>query len=573
MHVAGLVTFEVGPLRTEDGGIDVGKLRRHIASKLHLIPRYRMRLAHVPVERHPVWVDDDHFTIEYHVRHTSLPRPGDDAQLMALMGRLSSQQLDRSKPLWEMWIIEGLSDDRFALISKTHHSMIDGISGVDIMTVLLNLVPDGSVVDAERYVPRPAPSGAELIIREAARRTGRVVSAFGGMRDLRDDAQAVASDSIRKLRAMGHSLGSGWLTQASETPLNGRVGPNRRFGTLDMDLAGVKTIKNSLGGSVNDVVLAIVAGGVRHHLTVNHGEDVEDVDFRVMAPVSVRSRHQRGTMGNQVAMWLATLPIAEADPAARLGAVRRETDRLKATEQALGAETLVRLSTGAPITLVSLAARLASNVRPFNMTVTNVPGPQFPLYLLGSRMLATYPLVPLWEGHGAGIAIFSYAGRLHWGFNADWDVLADLDRFIASVEHAYEELAAAATAATASGAGTAPVDAVKTPRKRPPMGAKKPALSDETAAAAATPAKPSTASKPAPKSSSARQRAAKSTATGTTRADPSPASTPRPGTTTAKPATRKPKAPEDTAAQSKPAAAKDRTAKDRTAKPETDNPS
>ncbi|MBA2337266.1 MAG: wax ester/triacylglycerol synthase family O-acyltransferase [Acidimicrobiia bacterium] len=537
MHVAGLVTFEVGPLRTADGGIDVTKIRRHIASRLHLIPRYRMRLAHVPVERRPVWVDDEHFTIEFHVRHTSLPRPGDDAQLMVLMGRLASQQLDRSKPLWEMWIVEGLSEDRFALISKTHHSMIDGVSGVDIMSVLLNLAPDETVTDAEPYLPRPAPGGAELVLREAVRRTGRVVSAAVGMRELGEDAQALATGSLRKLRAMGHSLGSGWLTMASDTPLNGRVGPNRRFGTLSIDLNGVKAIKNALGGSVNDVVLAVVAGGVRLHLKANHGQDVDDVTFRVMAPVSVRSRHQQGALGNQVAMWLVSLPVSEADPLARLADVREATTRLKQTDQALGAETLVRLSAGAPITLVSLAGRLASNARPFNMTVTNVPGPQFPLYLLGSRMLATFPLVPLWEGHGAGIAIFSYAGKLHWGFNADWDVLSDLDRFIAAIEHAYNELStAAALAKTASGGAAAAQSpaAVTTPtpeaasgaatpgrpRKRPPLGAKKPAAEPaaadpETEALAATSAtsvggaatsKPTRTAKPATKAKPASRK-------------------------------------------------------------------
>ncbi len=476
MHVAAVVTFDIGPLRTKEGGVDVDRIRRHIASKLHLIPRYRMRLARVPLERHPVWVDDEHFTIEYHVRHTSLPRPGDDAQLMALMGRLASQQLDREKPLWEIWIVEGLSDDRFAFISKTHHSMIDGISAVDLMAVLLNLAPDETVLEVEPYHPRPAPGGGELALREAARITGRVMSsALGGVGELRGNAQSMATDSMRKLRAMGHSLGSGWLTTASDTPLNGRVGPNRRFGAMQIDLDGVKAIKNSRRGSVNDVVLAIVAGGVRRHLLDNHDTPVDELAFRVMAPVSVRSRQDRGTLGNQVAMWLVTMPIGEPDPLARLEAVKAETAKLKTTEQALGAETLVRLSSGAPTTLVSLAARLASNARPFNMTVTNVPGPQFPLYLLGARMLATYPLVPLWEGHGAGIAIFSYAGTLHWGINADWDLVADLDRFIAALHASYEELAAASAAAP-----PAPTPRKRSaPRKRPPMGAKPPAETDD----------------------------------------------------------------------------------------------
>ena len=262
-----------------------------------------------------------------------------------------------------------------------------------------------------------------------------------GIGDVRDSAQSLATESIRKLRAMGHSLGSGWLTTASDTPLNGQVGPNRRFGTLAIDLAEVKSIKNSLGGSVNDVVLAIVAGAVRRHLLDNHDTPVDGISFRVMAPVSVRSRDQRGTLGNQVAMWLVTMPIDQPDPHL-LGWMRcgPRPPASSSLEQALGAETIVRrLSGGAPMTLVSLAARLASNARPFNMTVTNVPGPQVLLYLHGARMLATYPLVPLWAGHGAGIAIFSYAGKLYWGFNADWDVLADLDQFIEAVQDSYEE--------------------------------------------------------------------------------------------------------------------------------------
>jgi WS/DGAT/MGAT family acyltransferase len=327
------------------------------------------------------------------------------------------------------------------------------------------------------------PGGGELAIREAARLTGKIMGSMRGLGDVRGSAQALATETVRKLRAMGHSLGSGWLTTASDTPLNGQVGPNRRFGTLEIDLAGVKSIKNSLGGSVNDVVLAIVAGAVRRHLVDNHDTPVDGISFRVMAPVSVRSRDQRGTLGNQVAMWLVTMPIDQPDPVARLEAVRAETTRLKATEQALGAETIVRLSTGAPMTLVSLATRLASNARPFNMTVTNVPGPQFPLYLLGARMLATYPLVPLWAGHGAGIAIFSYAGTLYWGFNADWDVVADLDDLIRAVADSYEELRSAAAAAPPRRSPPKK----RGPRKRPPMGKKPEAAADDDAEPAPPP--------------------------------------------------------------------------------------
>jgi WS/DGAT/MGAT family acyltransferase len=469
MHVAALAVFDAGPLRTADGGIDIDRFRRFVASKLPMIPRYRQRTATIPLERRSVWVDDEHFNLEYHVRHTSLPHPGDDEQLMLLMGRISSQQLDRSKPLWEMFVVEGLSDDRFALISKTHHAIIDGVAGADLLTVLLNVTPTEDIDPPEPFVPRPAPTGPDLLIMETARRAGRVAASLRNVRHIGDDAQAVAAEAARKLHAVGQSLSSGWLSMASRTPLNGKVTPNRRFGTLDTDLDEVKAVKNALGGSVNDVVLATVAGGVRRYLLEDHGFAVDDLDFRVMAPVSVRTAGEAGAMGNQVAMWLASLPIAEPDPVSRLAAVSEETTKLKRTDQALGAATLVRLSAGAPTTLLSLASRLATNARPFNMTVTNVPGPQFPLYLLGSKLLATYPLVPLWQEHGAGIALFSYDGTLFWGFNADWDVVPDLRALIEAVAASFGELREAAAAVTADG-GAPPVTAKRAPKKRPPLG-------------------------------------------------------------------------------------------------------
>jgi len=462
MHVAGLAIFETGPLATPDGGVDIDVIRDFVSAKLHLIPRYRQRLAHLPIEQTPVWVDDEHFNIHYHVRHTSLPRPGGHEQLLALMGRLASQPLDRAKPLWEIWIVEGLAEDRFALISKTHHAMIDGVSGVDLMTVLLSLAPSTWIGEPPPFKPRTVPNGTELMVRETARRIGSAVATVTSLHRLVSDAQVIAMSGVRRVRAVGYSLASGWLTQASSTPLNGRIGPNRRFATMETDLAEVKAVKNALGGSVNDVVLATVAGGVRRYLTA-HELDPTDLDFRVMAPVSVRSQEQRGSLGNQVAMWLVPLPVGEPDPARRLAAVHDETERLKRTDQALGASTLARLSAGAPLTLVSLASRLASNARPFNMTVTNVPGPQFPLYLLGSRLVATYPLVPLWQGHGAGIALFSYEGTLFWGFNADWDIVADLDRLVASMEDSFRELVTVA----ARGATTR---MPATPKRRPPIG-------------------------------------------------------------------------------------------------------
>ena len=417
----------------------------------------------MPVEKHPVWVDDEHFNIEYHVRHYSLPRPGSTRQLKDLVGIIVSQQLDRSKPLWELNVVEGIDGDRFALVSKIHHCMIDGIAGVDLMAVLLSLAPSEDISEPRPFLARPAPSGSELLIRETARRAGRALKAARSLRQFADDAAEIANDGLHRVRAAGYSLASGWMTKASDTPLNGEVGPNRLFGTLVTPLAMVKEIKKNAGGSVNDVVLATVAGGVRRFLIEECGYEFENLDFRAMAPVSVRSHDQRGTLGNQVAMWLVNLPVNEPDPLRRLEAVTIATQRLKDTNQALGAATLVRLSAGAPATLVSMASRLVTGARPFNMTVTNVPGPQFPLYLLGSRMLESYALVPLWYGHGVGVALFSYAGQLYWGFNADFDIVPNVDAFAGSIDAAFQELYAAALSAAAP-------PPKRKPRKRPPLG-------------------------------------------------------------------------------------------------------
>jgi WS/DGAT/MGAT family acyltransferase len=496
MHVAGLALFEAGSLLDADGGVDIDRIRSFVASKLHLIPRYRQRLARVPVERHPVWVDDEHFHLEYHIRHTSVPKPGSMDQLEALMARLVSQQLDRSKPLWEVYVIEGIEGGRFALASKVHHCMIDGMAGVDLLAVLLNPVPTATIEPAEPYRPRPAPGGAEMVVRETARRAGKALAAVRSARRLAEDARAVVAEGARYARAMSYSLGSGWLTPAPKTPLNGRLSPNRRFAALDLPLDEVKEVKNALGGTVNDVVLATVAGGVRRFLHDARVFPVDDLHFRVMAPVSVRAPGQRSTMGNQVAMWLLNLPVDVADPRERLRRVHDETVKLKETDQALGAASLVRLSAGAPATLVSLASRLAQGARPFNMTVTNIPGPQFPLYMLEARLLAQYPLVPLWHSHGVGIALFSYDGGMMWGFNADYDLMEDLDEFVAAVA---EEFASLRDLARAEPAAPTASSTRARPQRRPPLGTK----------AAATTAKKPAAKKPAAKKPAAKKPAEK----------------------------------------------------------------
>ncbi len=443
MHVAGVALLDAAPLKGEDGGIDIARIRSHVESKLPYIPRYRQRLAwvRVPFDRRPVWVDDEHFSLDYHLRHSSLPRPGTEDQLKQFAGRIVSTPLDRSKPLWELWVVEGLDDDRFALIAKIHHCMIDGISGVDLTTILLNVVPTSDVEESEPWLPRPAPTPTQLSVAEAARLTGRLVDRLTHFSEAVRDGVALTDRTFDKSTAALSSLRSGWLRAADRTPLNPDIGPHRRFDWTETPLAAIKELKNKFGGSVNDVVLAITAGAVRRFLLDERDYDVSGAEFRVMNPVSTRSADQRGALGNQVAMWLLDLPIQEPDARQRFEKVKESTTNLKETNQALGAATLVEISSGTPITLLSLANRVVGQrIRPFNMTVTNIPGPQFPMYLLGSEMLANYPMVPLWSQHGIGIALFSYNGRLLWGLHADYDTLPDSDRFLVAIQDSLREL-------------------------------------------------------------------------------------------------------------------------------------
>ncbi len=444
MHVGSVAVFDAAPLKVA-GGIDFEKIRDYIHARLHMVDRYRQRLSYIPLEGNPVWIDDDDFHLEYHIRHTSLPHPGTTKQLQALAGRIMSQQLDRTKPLWEAWVVEGLEDDRFAIITKIHHCMIDGIAGVDLMAFMFNLAPDPTIGEIKEWEPRPAPSGAELLVGETARRLRSAIDFVSDHRNLLDETQALAGSVARRAAAVANSLSSGWLKKGAETPVNRHLGPNRRIGWLETDLQTIKDIKNALGGSVNDVVLTLVAGTMRAYLD-ERGVDPANYDYRVMAPVSVRAESARGSMGNQVAMWLVTLPIGEPDPVQRLMEVRAETTKLKTTDQAMGAATLVQLSSGAPLTLVSLGTRLAADRRPFNMTVTNIPGPQIPLYLADAQLLATYPFVPLWENHGLSMALFSYAGSMAWGLQADWDLVPDMGRVMELIEESIAELARAASA-------------------------------------------------------------------------------------------------------------------------------
>ncbi len=439
MHVAVTAIFEAGPLRSHKGGVDGEQIRDYIRSRLHLIPRYRQRLAHFPLAGRPRWVDDESFDIDYHVRHTSLPRPGNEQQLQWLVGSIKSQQLDRSKPLWETWIVEGLEGGRFALVTKAHHCMVDGMSGAALLEVLLQPEPQAVVEPALPFNPRPVPRALAILKEEMAWRVRAPLA-------LASRLVREPSDVLRKvgegLSAVADLLPAGFH-RASDTPLNGAVGPHRRFAWLEMTLAAVKAIKNRLGGTLNDVVLATVAGAVRRFL-LGRGIDVSTIDFRALVPVSMRTSDERGTLGNRVAAWIVSLPVSEPNARERLADVCETTSRLKQSGQAAGTEILTSVTEWTGSALLSAAIQLAFRTRPFNLVVTNVPGPPFPLYLLGARMLAVYPQVPLFMNQNLGVALFSYAGTLYWGFNADRDRVPDLDGFVAAVQASFAELQRAA---------------------------------------------------------------------------------------------------------------------------------
>jgi WS/DGAT/MGAT family acyltransferase len=391
-----------------------------------------------------VWVDDPHFNVTYHVRHTALPHPGGEDQLMRMTGRVFSQALDRSRPLWEVWLVEGLTGGRFALLSKTHHALVDGISGVDIMTVLFDTSPEPMPVAPpdQEWVPRPLPTGAQLLADALLERATVPAEMARGVRAALRGPRAVAGQIARSVGALGELALTG-LQPAPATPFNVAIGPHRRFTWVRGDLAEFKAIKNALSGTVNDVVLTVVAGALGRYMR-RHDQPTEELQLRAMIPVSVRADVERGALGNRVAAMWAPLPVGITDPVERLRTISGSMEELKSSGQAVGAQVLTQLSGFAPPTIMSQAARLAARQRLFNLVVTNVPGPQFPLYLLGRELESIFPMVPLTKNTALGIAIMSYNGQLNFGLSGDYDALNDIDRLADDLRESIEELVAAA---------------------------------------------------------------------------------------------------------------------------------
>jgi diacylglycerol O-acyltransferase / wax synthase len=440
MHVGALVTLE-GPAPAMDDFLD------SLRGRLHLVPRYRQKLAFPPAGTgRPLWVDDADFNIEYHVRHTALPAPGSDEQLRNLVARIFSQRLDRDKPLWELWLVEGVHDGSWALITKTHHALIDGVAGVDLATVMFDITPVPREVEhpGRPWQPHREPAAVDLLAAgvRGALRTGiaaveRAVESFSHPGRSAESAREAAEGIGEVVWAT--------LNPAPETPFNVPIGPHRRFVGVRGRLEDFKAVKDVYGGTVNDVVLTVVTGALRRWLRLR-GVRTEGLELRALVPVSLRREDERDELGNRIAAMRGPLPVYIADPVERLRTVREAMGVLKTSKQALGAEVLSRLEDFAPPTLLGVASRLNFSTRLFNLIVTNVPGPQMPLYVLGREMQSVYPIAFLPREHGLAIAIISYNGWLNFGLLGDYDALPDLETLAGALESSIDELLALAQA-------------------------------------------------------------------------------------------------------------------------------
>ncbi|HMS63401.1 MAG TPA: wax ester/triacylglycerol synthase family O-acyltransferase [Solirubrobacteraceae bacterium] len=417
MHIGGVAIFDGPPPAWDD-------FLEHVRSRLDRVPRYRQKLAEAPLGLgRPRWIDDPSFNLEYHVLHKALPSPGDESALRRLIARIYSQRLDRAKPLWELLLIEGLADDRFALLTKTHHSVVDGISGVDITAALFDITQHtpGPDPGSRMWVARPEPSAAELA----------AMSVNGTLRDVSELPLRAAGTIGDRLRLRRAAQGAGeaamtLLRPAPPSPLNVKIGPHRRVAFVRTDLDAFKQVKDVFGGTVNDVVLAVTAGAIRHWMHAR-GLKTEGTELRAGVPVSTRGTDAQGTLGNQLTQLIAPLPVDVADPVARLRIVQDAMTGLKESRQALGAELIAGAQDFAPPTILAQSTRLNFSTRAYNVLVTNIPGPQVPLYLMGRELRSIYPLAFLAGDRAAAVAVMSYNGMVGFGLIGDYDALGDID--------------------------------------------------------------------------------------------------------------------------------------------------
>ncbi len=437
MHIGGLMVFE-GPAPGYE------ELCTYLDSRLDQVPRYRQRVQSVPLHiGQPIWVDDENFELEFHVRHTAVPKPGGTEQVERLASRLLSQRLDLDRPLWEMWLVEGLAKGRWALINKAHHAMIDGLSGHDIMEVILDLDPEGRDNPPSTWAPAPGPGSVGLVtdaVIDSVKRPGehlsRIVSRVANPRELAEHVT---------VRAMGSASVGGRLL-STESAIGGPSGPHRRWGWVEGDLSTLKAVKNAFGGTVNDVILTAVTGGFRA-LLASRGVDTRPLQIQSMIPVSMRGPDD-ASGGNEVSAMFAQLPIGIDDPVERLHAMTRQMDRVKKSGTPLTVDSIIGLADFVPPALFAAAGRVAGqiNQRAFDTVTTNVPGPQLPLYLLGRRLETLIPFVPLAMGVRVATAIVSYNGTINFGVTADYDTVRDLDVFLSGIDTTLDALGKAVLA-------------------------------------------------------------------------------------------------------------------------------
>jgi diacylglycerol O-acyltransferase / wax synthase len=460
MHIGSVAVFE-GPPPSHD------EVMRWIGGKLPLVPRYRQKVRFVPFDLgRPVWVDDLHFNLSYHIRQTALPRPGGAEELRNLVGRVMSQRLDRDRPLWQIWIVEGLEDDRWALVSQVHHCMVDGVSGTDLLAVILDLQPKPSTPVPDYWKPRAEPTGLRLLGDAAVDYLVTPVEQFRGLRGV---ARA-PRESLHRVSEVVRGARSWWgLTSTSGlASLNGPIGPHRRYDWARGSLAEVKQIRAALGGTVNDVVLAAITRGFRD-LLIARGGEVEGCSVRTMVPVSVRSSGERGTYNNRVSAMFAELPVGIEDPVERLHSISAQMEGFKESKQAVAGEVLTSLGGFAPPLLLSLGMRAAVRLPQTNVhtVTTNVPGPQFPLYALGRPMVEAFPYVPIANRVRIAVAIFSYLGTLNYGITGDYDTAPDIEVLSRGIEAGLAELLGLAGGGAQNGRASVDGTAASADGRRP----------------------------------------------------------------------------------------------------------
>jgi WS/DGAT/MGAT family acyltransferase len=440
MHVGGLAILD--PSVRPDGRLRFEDLQELVAERIHMVPRFRQRVLFpaLPLGK-PAWVDDDRFDLSFHLRRAALPPPGGRRELVELVGRVMSRPLDRARPLWELYLIEGLEDGHVAGLAKSHHALIDGISGMDLASVLFDFTPEPQRLTPPPWSPEPAPAPGELLVRSVADQVAHPLRAVGtGVARLRRAPEEALEITRRTLAGLSSLVSAG---PTPPGPFNVAVGPNRRFAMAEVAVDDAKAVKNALGGTVNDVVLATVAGAL-HRFLRGRREKTRGSTLRALVPVSIRDRSQRMALGNQVSMFFVDLPVGRMGAASRLRRVTQATGELKDRHQAVAASALIGLGTWAPPTLHALSARLVARQRVANLVVSNVPGPQVPLYLAGARQVATYPVMPLGPTMALSIAVTSLSGVMGFGLTADWDTVPDLEDLAGDLLESFEELAKAA---------------------------------------------------------------------------------------------------------------------------------